>query len=260
MTGYSALLEDMMGAILAGDTGAAPALLRDKKDFPPSAQLAVYTEGYRLRLVDAVENAYPALATLIGKREFVALAQAFITAHPSRYFNLDKYPVAFAEYVAGASDDPCARDLAALEGAIHDVYLREETPAIESAWAQSQTPATLATAPLALRTAAKLLALECAADDYLTSFRAGEKPPRPAPGKQWLLVLRHKHQVRRLHVEEAEHALLSLLAEGLTLEQAFDDTRLAPYLEQENFAGSLTGWLARWMSEGVLRQPESENP
>ena len=255
MHSYAQLLDAMMDAIVNADAAPADALLLAKQDFTPGAQLGVYIEGYRLRLLDAVESAYPALSYYLGKPEFIKLANGFITAQPSRYFNLDKYAVPFAPYVAAHTSDAFARELAQLEGAIHDIYQREETPAIDGQWAERQTPETLSSAPLLPRAASCLLAFEFPVDDYVSAFRAEEKPDKPLAQKTWLLVLRHKNQVQRLPLEHGEYALLALLAEGLTLAEAFEDPRLAPALEDENFATSLQGWLARWMAQGVLRQP-----
>jgi hypothetical protein len=255
MNSYPELLSTMMDAILAGDTAPAPTLFMDKEKFPATAQLAVYTEGYRIRLAEAVESAYPALLFALGRPAFAALVEGYITAHPSRHFNLDKYPIAFAGYAAPHCDDGFARDLAALEGAIHDVYQREETPAMDAGWAARQTPESIANASLLPRAASELMAFEYPADAYLTAFRANENPMKPAPSKHWLLVLRHRHQVRRLPLEQAEHALLSLLAQGVTLAGALENERLAPFAAAPDFPASLQGWFARWINEGVLRQP-----
>lgn len=252
---YAGLLDTMMDAILAGDRAGAPGFLTGRQDFPAPAQLGVYIEAYRWRLVEALETAYPALLHYLGKPAFTALANGFIAANPSRYFNLDRYAIGFAQHVALASDDVFARELAQLEGAIHDVYQREETPAIAADWAQAQTPDTLAGAPLLPRAASSLHAFATPVDDYLMAFRAGDKPGRPADKKNWLIVLRHKNQVNRLPLAEGEFALLCLLAEGLTLAQALEDPRLAPCLEQAEFAASLQGWLSRWLAEGILRNP-----
>jgi len=255
MNSYPELLDRVMDSILTGDAEPAKALLREKSDFPVTAQLNVYIDGYRLRLREALESAYPALLHYLGKREFLSLADGFITAHPSRHFNLDAYAIAFARYVAKHSQDVFACELAMLEGAIHDVYQREETPAIEAGWAQHQTPATLAEAVLLPRAASCLLAFTHPADDYLTAFRAGEKPGKPTAQDSWLLVVRHKNRVNRLPLMQGEYALFSLLSEGLTLAQALENPTLAQHIAKEDFARSLQNWLGRWVSEGVLRNP-----
>lgn len=252
MSEYAQLLDGMMEAILANDATHAASLVRDKKDFPREAQLGVYTQGYRMRLAEAVQSTYPATHAALGEAAFGKLAADFIAAHPSRSFNLDKYPIAFAAYVSG---DAFICELAQLEGTIHDVYQREESPAADADWTQRQMPQALASATLALREAAVLLACAYPVNGYLSAFRAGKNPAVPAPLAHWLIVLRHRNQVHRLGLEEGEYALLSLLDSGLTLEQALEDERLAAFVAQEDFAPSLTGWLSRWVNAGILRKP-----
>jgi hypothetical protein len=256
MISYAQLLTQMMDAILAGDPATAPEFLHDKPNFPAPAQLAVYTSGYRLRLHEVIESTYPALLFAIGAQRFRTLADGFITASPSRDFNIDKYTIGFAAYAATHSDDELARDLALLEGAIHAVYQAQETAPVNAQWLQEQGPEALAHIPLLPRAASQLLALSMPADAYLTAFREEKAPAIPELNNNWLIVLRHNHQVKRLPLEEAEYSLLSLLAKGLPLEAALEDARMAPYLEHDDFASSLSAWVARWVAEGILRQPQ----
>ena len=79
---YAQLLNTMMDAILADDTTPAISLLRDKENFPPAAQLAVYAEGYQLRLQAALADTYPALAFYLGTPAFTALASGSLAATP----------------------------------------------------------------------------------------------------------------------------------------------------------------------------------
>lgn len=253
---YAKLLDEVIDAIVEGDMSSAPKLLRDKQDFPATKQLAAYAEGYRLRLAEAVTNAYPALEYYLGKAKFAPLVESYIAAHPSRYFNLDKYAIGFAPFVAVKNEDAFAHELAALEGTIHDVYQREETPPADAAWAAKQTMESLAAASLRLRAAAELLRLTYPVNDYLTAFRAGEKPGKSVQAEQWLLVLRHRNQVQRLVLEEAEFELLLLLAQGRTLTTALEDERFETFVTGQDFASRLTSWLSRWVSEGVLHLPE----
>jgi hypothetical protein len=254
MSRYAQLLDSMMNAILAGDTESAGALLREKDGFPARAQLAVYAQGYRIRLREAIEGAYPALHYYLGKGAFELLAEGFIAQYPSRHFNLDRYVIGFGPYVAQACADVFACELAELESTIHLVYQAEETPALGVEWAQAQTPESFAAAPLGLRAASRLFAFDYPVEEYFAAFREEKKPATPAPRPNWLLVLRHKHQVKRLALGEAEYLLLSLLAEGHTLGEALDHPHLQPHLD-EHSAVHLRDWMARWINEGVLREP-----
>ena len=253
MSAYPELLDNMMDAILKRDLTPAKSLYRDKKDFPVQEQLAVYVEGYRIRLYEGIEGAYPALLYYLGKPAFRKLAEAFIEATPSRYFNIDKYSIAFGEYVKKSSKEPFAGELALLESAIHEVYQLEETPALKADWIEQQTPESLAESVLYLRGASRLLAFTYPVNDYLTKFREDKNPAKPAPSQSYLLVLRHKNQVRRLPLAEAEYALLATFAVGKTITKALEDGRFTPYAEDENLSAELMNWFAHWVKEGCLR-------
>jgi hypothetical protein len=103
------------------------------------------------------------------------------------------------------------------------------------------------------RAASRLLASHFPVNEYLTAFRGGANPAKPAPGPTWLLVYRHRHQVQRLLLAEGEYVLLSLLAEGKPLAMALQDARFAAL--GENVHGDIMHWLARWLCEGCLREP-----
>jgi hypothetical protein len=246
MSRYSALLQDMMDTLRAGDSAAPFAT--------PDSHLDVYVEGYRSRLQQVLEGAYPALLHYIGKQAFDAAALRYIAAHPSRHFNLERYPVGFAACLTQC-DQP-ARELAQLESAIAEVYLTEESPPLTAAWCACQTPETLADTVFTLRTAARLLAFRYSVDDYLSALREGHSPAALAQATQYLLVLRHRNTVLRHRLEEGEYALLALLADGYSVSAALDGTAMSPYTCDPGFAITLTGWFARWAGEGFLTQPE----
>ncbi len=255
MSAYPQLLGEMMDAILKRDITPARTLFRDKKDFAPEEQLAVYVEGYRLRLAEVLEGAYPALLYVLGKKEFTLLATRFIASTPSRHFNLDKYPVAFAGFVAKETDDVFGCELAMLEAAICEVYQEEETPPLNAQWLEKQTPDLLAAAVFHLRKAARILACSYPVNDYFNAFRAGEKPSRPQKKQSHILVLRHHNHLQRLALAPAEYMLLSLCDAGMPLAQVIEDERLASYVQDEHFSAALMGYFARWSKEGFLRLP-----
>jgi len=69
----------------------------------PQKQLSVYTNGYRLRLNEVLENDYPATAMAIGEQQFEQLSDAYIDAHPSLYFSLREFGQHFDTFVSTLS-------------------------------------------------------------------------------------------------------------------------------------------------------------
>jgi len=56
--------------------------------FSQQERLHIYHQAYRLRLIDALRNDYPALEAYISENEFIALATDFIAKHPSHHPSL----------------------------------------------------------------------------------------------------------------------------------------------------------------------------
>ncbi|MCP3852260.1 MAG: DUF2063 domain-containing protein [Gammaproteobacteria bacterium] len=51
-------------------------------------RLDVYANAYRFRLIEALQDNFPALHTLLGDEDFFQLGVAYLTAHPSKHFSL----------------------------------------------------------------------------------------------------------------------------------------------------------------------------
>lgn len=58
-------------------------LTLETPQFSRQQRLQIYYSAYRLRLIEALKNDYPALHLYLGEDKFNALAEAFIAGHPS---------------------------------------------------------------------------------------------------------------------------------------------------------------------------------
>lgn len=211
-------------------------------------RLSVYVEGYDSRLIEATFADYPALAHFMGAESCRAAIAAFVAATPSRHWDLNSYPVAFAEYLVRHEEDAAAHAIAALESAIAKVFwLPECAPLVPDALAGLSEEA-FAAQRFTLRTAAQLLALEVAANDYLTAFREGMTPESIEKRPQYVLVVRHHHEVRREVLEQPEYALLNALQEGLPFAQA-----VASISDYPQLADHLPNYIARWFAGGFMQ-------
>ena len=92
-------------------------------DVKPSAtaRLAIYTNGYRLRLLEALATEYPALHTLAGDELFKQLGRAYINAHPSKHFSVRYFGQHLSTFLANTPpflESPALSEMAALEWAL----------------------------------------------------------------------------------------------------------------------------------------------
>lgn len=258
ISNYTSLLSRFQDAILQGDATPVEGMLHGKPEFPPRAQIGVYIEGYRLRLLGTVREDYRALESYLGTAAFEALARGFIEATPSHSYSLNPYSHPFAEYVKTHVADGRAHNIAAVEAAIGEVFTLPDSDALDAQWLAAQDMETLASTAFAPRAALRCLELEYDADAAITHFREHGACPPPAPAASRIVVRRHEHIVRRVAMEEMEYRLFAALIHGRTLAQIAESSDV---FSEEELAGAvpkLQEWFTRWLSEGLFRAHETD--
>jgi hypothetical protein len=255
MSGLRQMLAQFHGAILHNDAGMAVEHLRDNGRLSPARQMAIYVQGYRLRLVGALRSDYPELLALLGDEVFDRLALRHIEANPPVAASLDHYPFAFAQSVV-AHADVFAAELAALESAIAQVFLMEDSEALSPAMLAALTPEAFGATVLTLRKAHRLLAFTMPVEAYFSRRRAGEVASRPAPCATQLLVVRHENAVQRHALEPLEYALLAQFSGGCAVGDALDALVAAQPGCEAQLATLLQPWFSRWASHGFFQSPQ----
>lgn len=253
MSKMYALMEQFHDAILRHDAGVALPLIRAGDSISPEQRLAIYIEGYRTRLVLAIRSDYPTLLALLGEAAFDAFARRYIDAAPPTHFSLDRYPHGFADFFRAVCDDGFACEVAALEAAIAEVFMQEDSEAFSPDELASMTPEAFGAMILKPRRASALLAFSYPVEEYLVGMREGKNPPVPPASASYLYLVRQHNEVKRHLLSKAEHSLLEQLCEGLpvgrALEAAADkDADLLPEI-----ASQLQSWFARWAANGFFQ-------
>ena len=247
----------MQQAILAGRDAAPAEWIRNKTDFAPQEQLAVYLEGYRYRLFDTVAEEYPVLAHYLGEAKFNTLLEEFIEAVPATHFNIGHYAHKLPDFLAQhKSGDAFASELATLEATLSQLHDAKESEALTPEHLAGMTAEALMEAPLALRAASALLAFAYPVNAYYGAVVKQSAPTPPAPQASYLALLRHDDQLWRLPLEEAEYALLTLLAQGLPVGAALELLGESATASLEEWQGKLSAWFGSWIRNGLLARYE----
>ena len=87
MTMLKALQESFLDSILLQDSR----FLSEISDHPRlshSDQAEIYTDAYHLRLIEVLQDSYPALHTLVGDELFERIALDYINRYPSQHFSV----------------------------------------------------------------------------------------------------------------------------------------------------------------------------
>jgi hypothetical protein len=99
--GLAELQRWMHNSILAG--GVRPEIAAERIGgtgaLTPTERLAIYSDGYRARLLDSLGGEYPALKSLVGETVFGLFAGAYVAARPPNHFSLYELGAGFADYL-----------------------------------------------------------------------------------------------------------------------------------------------------------------
>ena len=115
---------------LLGRDEAFRAAVRDSRRTDRDTLLAVYRDGYVLRLVEALGNDFPGLLAVAGPDDFAGLARAYIAATPSRHRSIRWYGAGLADFLAGT---PAWAEMARFEWALGLAFDGPDATPVEAA-------------------------------------------------------------------------------------------------------------------------------
>lgn len=99
---------------VVGDEAAPAELVRPGARADAETLLAVYRDGYRLRLLEALGVDYPALKRHLGEEDFDKLGRAYIAAVRSRHYSIRWFGRRLAAFLEGDADWLARPEAAAL--------------------------------------------------------------------------------------------------------------------------------------------------
>jgi hypothetical protein len=186
--------------------------LRPSTTLRPEQRLGIYVDAYMARLVEALEEDFPALAGLLGRRAFHRLCRAYLEKYPSRGRSLNPLGRKLPAFLSGRA---AARDVASLEVAISEVFDGEAVEPLGPQDFTRLTPETLAGLRLEFVPTLRLLELDHDANPYVDAVRQERDPLPPLKRRRsWIAVYRKEFKVFRLDLKEAGHAALAALQRG----------------------------------------------
>jgi hypothetical protein len=244
--------------------GELPATLAAAVHSPAHERWQIYTDGYRLRLVEALTISYPALAARLGPERFAARMLEFIAVTPSVHRSIRNYGGELGAFIrARAQDleDELQAELASFEWQLAAAFDARDVVAATAADLASVVPADWAglvfgPVPSLRRIATTTNAVAAWRATQATAGVDGgagaAAVPAPAaertPTTEWLIVRPQLATLfRSLSTDEAA-ALGRLLAGG-----SFGEL-CATLLESHGERAALTAasWLKGWLHEGLL--------
>ncbi|HXQ64287.1 MAG TPA: DNA-binding domain-containing protein [Steroidobacteraceae bacterium] len=249
--------------VLSG--GALPEALAAAVAPPAAERWEIYTEAYRLRLIEALGIHYPALRARLGVETFDARMQAFIAATPSVHRSIRDYGSELGAFIlarAEGNEDEMLAELAGFEWQLAAAFdapdaaptaVADLAVVVPADWPELRFRAI----PSArrLRTLTNAIAVwravgprDANEDTDVPQASAQSIPASSTDPVEWLIWRRHLTTEFR-SLEAAEASALDQLLGGA----AFGDvcgSLAGPY--GDSAALKAAGWLKGWLLEGLL--------
>lgn len=228
-------------------------------------RLDVYARMYRARLVDVLREDYPRLALLLSEERFMTVADAYITAHPSRHPSLRWFGREFASFLdemAPPGVPAFAADLARLEWSRLAVFDAPDTGALGMDALRRIPPEEWAGLRLDVIPAIELLALRWPVHRIWDALQPDSKTSAAEwhPEDTWLRVWRQDATIYQASMDAIERTALAHVQRGNDFAALCDG--LTAMVTPEEAAPTAASLLVRWVTDGILLEgrPASTPP
>ena len=241
--------------------GFARALLTNKPSvlFKPTPQgesaiLSVYHNGYSSRLLQALKENYPVLASILGDDDFTALATKFLHDSPSRTPSIRWFGSVLADFLLKqpqALPHPALYDLVRMEWAISTSFDAPNAEPFAVAKVLTVNPNEWPTLRFRTHPTLHLLEMNWKVEPLWTLLTENKQTEVEVPEKHrhHLLIWRVQYTVQWRLVQQIEAQLLEAVADG---KMFFELCEIASKSQAMGTAELMASYLKTWMEEGLL--------
>jgi hypothetical protein len=243
--------------VLAGDREqpAIANLVDQRHGLAARERLAIYYDAYRIRLKEALAEAFDKTYGYVGDELFAELCQGYIDAHPSAFRNLRWFGDQFPAFVAETLPDyPVVAELAAFEWTLGLAFDAQDAPLLSMAELQQLDAAAWEDVGFVLQPSLQLLPLSWNAPALWLALGKEESPPDAVQSPQPLiwLVWRKALQPHFRSLDRFEADALLGLSAGQGFAKVCSDAADQAGAAGEDVTGRIAGWLHTWIHEGML--------
>jgi hypothetical protein len=234
---------------------AIAAAINDNFGLPADERLAIYYDAYRIRLAEALSEAFDKTHVYVGDETFDDLCRGYIDQYPSRYRNLRWFGDAFPAFVAQALPDyPVVAELTGFEWALGLAFDAADAPILDAAALQQLDAGDWEQIGFKLSPSVQLLHLHWNAPAIWLALgkEESEEPPPDAVASAtactWM-VWRKDLQPHFRSLDAYEALALRGLAQGFSFSSVCAE---AAESSEQDITPHIAGWLHTWLTESVL--------
>ena len=240
--------------LLAGDPEIRSHVVGTSR-VPVETRLGIYGDGYRLRLIEALQTSFPVLADLLGEADFQTLGARYVDTHESTFFSIRYYGdqlAGFLESDADYSKAPVLAELARWEWAMAAVFDAADAEPIDiSAFAQL-APEDWAQLRFEWSPCVQIVELQWNVPELWKAVTEDTERPDPElnPKPSSWILWRRELQLYFRPLADEEAAVIAASRAG----QSFGElcVLLCEHLGEEAASLHAAGFLRGWVQSGLI--------
>lgn len=228
---------------------------------PAATRLAIYSDAYQLRLIDALVTTYPALYAYLGSEEFEKLAHEYIKKYPSTYRSIRWFGDKLAEFLieyADYKDFEHVSELATIEWIMTLVFDARDSTLVTLESMQSIPVDAWANMRLIPHPSVHCLTLSWNSFEIWQAIMSDEDPPdalQQAASSHWV-VWRHALENQYSSLEEEDAFTLQAMCRGDTFGELCEG--LCRWQDVQNAPLRAASLLKGWIIEGLIESIQLE--
>jgi len=248
-------------ASITEESGSAEDLILDGGLLSPTGRLEIYSDAYKIRLLDVLADTFSAIHTLLGDDDFERVGLAYIESYPSSSYTLADFGHEFPSFAESNSQQQTGlmREMSEFEWDLHLLFTAQNPQPVKVEQLTNLDSAVWPELRFSLIGACHFVRFHWDVPNLWSAIRQEQYRPveKLAEPQMWLLW-RDGLETRFRSIPDAEYRALSLLDQGCSFAGMCEVVCAEEDgLEAENIAGLLQ----RWIDDGLFAQisrPERE--
>jgi hypothetical protein len=245
---------ELQNHVLHGDSDVIGQVAADS-DAIAGVRLAIYTNAYRLRLLEALKANYPALHTLAGDEMFDRIGRAYIDAHPSAHYSIRYFGLHLSEFLEHRPISrylPALTEMARLEWSLSLAFDSADSPTINESAISKLSADAWPGMRLRFHDSLRLQEFSWNVPETWRAIDQRQAPQAPCryPQPRSWLVWRHELQNYFRPLDAAEACAMTSLLSGDNFGTAC--AALCDHLDPDLVAPVAAGYLKSWLGAGMV--------
>jgi hypothetical protein len=253
MSRLAQLQSALQAHIIDGDLRVTDSI-DSSAEIPAATRLQIYSDAYRLRLIEALQANYPLLAQLIGDDAFARLTQLYLVLHPSRHYSIRWFGHRLAQFLGeypDYCDQPGLVEMARWEWKIAIAFDASDAVSLTEQDLASLAPEEWPQLKFSVHPSMQRIALMTNAVAIVRAANGGESlpPVTIAPQTEWL-IWRQELSVQYRSLSAIEAAALDAVAAGASFSEMCE--AIAQYVAADDVPLQAATFLKQWIAGQYL--------